>query len=111
MDYTVHVARSQTQLSDFHLVIMFLQKKPVCKYWLNASNVMYESENEVAQLCLTLCDPVDYSLPGYSDRGILQAKNIGVGCQKKGEGEIKFPSVQNYWSNLFSQSSLRMQIL
>ena len=32
MDYTVHVTRSWTQLSDFHLVIMFLQKNPVkCK--------------------------------------------------------------------------------
>ena len=27
----------------------------------------------VAQLCLTLCDPVDYSPPGSSVRGILQA--------------------------------------
>ena len=25
------------------------------------------------QLCLTLCDPVDCSLPGTSGRGILQA--------------------------------------
>ena len=27
----------------------------------------------VAQLCLTLCDPVDYSPSGFSVRGILQA--------------------------------------
>ena len=27
----------------------------------------------VAQLCLTLCDPTDYSLPGSSVHGILQA--------------------------------------
>ena len=33
-----------------------------------------ESESEVAQLCLTLCDPVDCSLPGSSVRGILQAR-------------------------------------
>ena len=26
------------------------------------------------QLCLTLCSPVDYSLPGSSVHGILQAK-------------------------------------
>ena len=30
--------------------------------------------NEVAQSCLTLCDPMDYSLPGSSLRGILQAR-------------------------------------
>ena len=35
---------------------------------------MYESESEVAQLCLTLCGPVDCSLPGSSVRGILQAR-------------------------------------
>ena len=29
--------------------------------------------NEVAQLCPTRCDPVDFSLPGFSVHGILQA--------------------------------------
>ena len=33
-----------------------------------------ESESEVAQSCLTLCDPVDCSLPGSSIHGILQAR-------------------------------------
>ena len=33
-----------------------------------------ESESEVAQSCLTLCDPVDCSLPGSSLHGILQAR-------------------------------------
>ena len=28
----------------------------------------------VAQLCLTLCDPTDYSPPGSSVHGILQAR-------------------------------------
>ena len=28
----------------------------------------------VAQSCLTLCDPMDYSLPGSSVNGILQAR-------------------------------------
>ena len=32
------------------------------------------------QLCLTLCDPEDYSSPGSSVHGILQVKNIGVDC-------------------------------
>ena len=31
-------------------------------------------ESEVAQSCLTLCDPVDCSLPGSSVHGILQAR-------------------------------------
>ena len=28
----------------------------------------------VTQSCLTLCDPMDYSLPGSSAHGILQAR-------------------------------------
>ena len=30
-----------------------------------------ESESEVAQSCLTLCDPMDCSLPGSSVNGIF----------------------------------------
>ena len=33
-----------------------------------------KSESEVAQSCLTLCDPMDCRLPGFS------GKNTGVGC-------------------------------
>ena len=33
-----------------------------------------KSESEVAQLCPTLSDPIDYSLPGSSAHGILQAR-------------------------------------
>ena len=33
--------------------------------------------NRVAQLCLTLCDPTDCSLPGFSIHGSLQARILG----------------------------------
>ena len=33
-----------------------------------------ESESEVAQSCLTLCDPMDCSLPGSFVHGIFQAR-------------------------------------
>ena len=33
-----------------------------------------KSESEVAQLCPTLSDPMDCSLPGSSTHGILQAR-------------------------------------
>ena len=33
-----------------------------------------ESESEVTQSCPTFCDPMDYSLPGFSICGILQAR-------------------------------------
>ena len=35
---------------------------------------------EVAQLCLALFDPTNYSQGGFSVCGILQGKNIGMGC-------------------------------
>ena len=34
----------------------------------------------VTQSCLTLCDPMDYSLPGFSVRGILQIR-IWIGLE------------------------------
>ena len=47
MDCTVHgVAKRQTRLSEFH----------------------YLAQNcpSIVQSCLTLCDPMDYSTPGFS---------------------------------------------
>ena len=38
-----------------------------------------KSESEVAQLCPTLCDPMDCSLPGSSIHGILQARVLEWG--------------------------------
>ena len=35
---------------------------------------------EVAQSCLTLCNPMGCSLPGSSDHGIFPGKSTGVGC-------------------------------
>ena len=36
--------------------------------------MMKESESEVAQSCLILCDPMDCSLPGSSVHGIFKAR-------------------------------------
>ena len=35
---------------------------------------MHENESEVTQSCLTLCNPMDCSLPGSSVHGIFQAR-------------------------------------
>ena len=47
-----------------------------CHFLLQCMKV--ESESEVAQSCLTLCNPMDCSLPGSSIHGIFWA--TGVGC-------------------------------
>ena len=39
-----------------------------------------KSENEVAQSCLTICNPMDCSLPGSSVHGILQARVLEWGA-------------------------------
>ena len=39
-----------------------------------------ESESEIAQSCLTLSDPMDYSLPGSSIHGIFQARVLEWGA-------------------------------
>jgi len=39
-----------------------------------------KSESEVAQSCATLSDPMDYSLPGSSARGIFQTRVLEWGA-------------------------------
>ena len=39
-----------------------------------------ESESEAFQLCPTLCDPMDCSLPGFSGHGIFQARVLEHSC-------------------------------
>ena len=52
----------------------------------------------VAQLCLTLCNPMDYSLPGSSAHGIFQARTLGtVVCQAPLSIGL---SRQEFWSEL-----------
>ena len=43
-----------------------------CHYLLQCMKL--KSESEVAQSCLTLCDPMDCSLPGSSVHGIFKAR-------------------------------------
>ena len=49
-----------------------------CHFLLQCVKV--KSESEVAQLCLTLSNPMDCSLPGSSVHGILQARALEWGA-------------------------------
>ena len=49
-----------------------------CHFLLQCVNV--KSESEVTQLCLTLSDPMDCSLPGFSVHGIFQARVLEWGA-------------------------------
>ena len=47
---------------------------------LEENKIESESESEVAQLCLTLSDPMDCSSPGSSVHGIFQARVLEWGA-------------------------------
>ena len=49
-----------------------------CRFLLQCMKV--KSESEVAQLCLTRSDPMDYSPPGSSVDGIFQARVLEWGA-------------------------------
>ena len=49
-----------------------------CHFLLQCMKV--KGESEVAQSCLTLSDPMDYSLPGSSIHGIFQARVLEWGA-------------------------------
>ena len=58
----------------------------------------WKSESEVAQLCLTLCDPVDCSLPGSSiSPWDFPCKSTGVGCHFLLQGDLPDPGME-LWS-------------
>ena len=58
-----------------------------CRFPLQCMKV--KSESEVAQSCLTLCDPMDCSLPGSSVHGSFQERVLGWGA-------IAFSGPQDY---------------
>ena len=62
----------------------------------------------VAQLCLTLCDPMDCSPPGFSVRGDFPGKNTGVGCHALLQGIFQTqglnPCLLHYRQNLYCLS-------
>ena len=48
----------------------------------------------VAQLCPTLCDPVDRSPPGSSVRGDSPGKNTGVAPMPSPPGDLPTPGME-----------------
>ena len=62
-------------------MIKTLEKMGIEGTYLNIVKAIYDrKENEVAQSCLTLSDPMDCSLPGSSVHGIFQARVLEWGA-------------------------------
>ena len=58
-------------------------------HWLNA----HEGEGEVTQSCLTLCNPVDYSLPGFSSMGFSR-QEYWSGLPFPSAGDLPDPGIE-----------------
>ena len=65
------------------MVIRFMEYRPLTYVYVL-----------VAQLCPTLCDPMDYNLPGFSIHGIIQARILGQVAIPFSRGSSQ-PSDQN----------------
>ena len=55
-----------------------------------------KSETEVAQSCLTLSNPMDYSLPGSSIHGIFQARVLEWGAIAFSINDITSPIYESH---------------
>ena len=79
-----------------------------CHFLLQYMKV--KSESEVAQSCLTLCDPMDCSLPGSSVHGIFQARVLECVAttfsKYIGRASNKNKQKRNCWSATFSQGNI-----
>jgi len=80
-----------------------------CHFLLQCMKV--KSESEVTQLCPTLSDPMDYSLPGSSVHGIFQARVLEWGAiafSYFGASELNFhPSSIQFSRSVMSDSLQR----
>ena len=65
---------SSTYWVKISLYLLKFHPLALTLYWLSMNIKSVKSESEVAQLCLTLCDPMDCSLPGFTVHGIFQAR-------------------------------------
>ena len=66
-------------INPFHINIAF-QKWKLIKISKTRNLVRSSVLCLVAQSCLTLCNPMDCSLPGFFVHGDSPGKNTGVGC-------------------------------
>ena len=60
----IHTRKKKSKKNLYHFYLLWL-----CLATRETGNIVFKlcnNKNEVAQSFLTLCDPMDYSLPGFS---------------------------------------------
>ena len=65
-----------------------------------------KSESEVAQLCQTLSDPMDWSLPGSSVHGVFQARVLEWGAFAFSMNQAKLAKMYEEQQNRQVQPSM-----
>ena len=65
-----------------------------------------KSESEVAQSCLTLSDPMDWSLPGSSVHGVFQARVLEWGAFAFSMNQAKLAKMYEEQQNRQVQPSM-----
>ena len=69
--------------------ILSLRPSPIENSYMEKEINSLRREREVSKSCLTLCDPMDCSLPGSSVHGIFQARVLqwGAVCFSRGSSQ------------------------
>ena len=88
--------------SKFNAIFVWIWGKFLLKYdffFFNFGrwNYMVISDAKSLQLCLTLCDPMDYSLPDSFVHGILQARILKWAAMPSSGGS----SLSRGWTHIF----------
>ena len=96
------VLNSKEQLRMYIWILNLLQHSFFFFSDVACRTLVPQSESEVAQSCLTLCDPIDCSLPGSSSMGFSRQEYwSGVplpspGCPREGNGNpLQYPCLKN----------------
>ena len=72
--------------------------------------VKVKSESEIAQSCLTLCNPMDCILPGSSVHGIFPARVLEWGAIAFSEYQLELPSIAKHYKCLSSNTNVAVNI-
>ena len=72
------------------------------KYTIMQKNMIkfFSAAAESLQSCLTLCDPMDCSLPGFSVHGILQVRTlewVAISFSNAWKWKVKVKSLSHVW--------------
>ena len=107
------------QYFQFSIMQKYLLTQNACIYIYMAESFCFSPETDTTlligscmrakllQLCLTLCDPMDYSPPGFSVHGIFQARILEWVAMLSSRGS----SWTRDWTHIFCISSIGWWIL